>query len=549
LGDAYILQLVFSMNYPTITTDRLRMRYFFIVFFFAPFLGFSQESNQALFLELDEAIARKDEYESIRRQEIQDLNDKIGVISEENHLELFTEFQHLHEALYTLDFEEAMNSSLGMLEQAKFLEDPELIAQARIKISSTLLAAGIFSETKDTLRTIDSKQLDQKTQSEYFFIFSRLYIDMADYYQQAVYYDPFRELGISYLDSAVTVVDRNSSQYYSYKGLKNIRQGEFDEAVQNYDLLFDNYTLKGRQYAIDASTYSYALEQVGRTDEAMAWLIRAAIMDIKMANKENFALIKLADILYQQGDIKRSSKYLNVTLDDATMYGALQRKFQISQLRPIIETEKLNIAEKQKSLFQQYAIAVTILSIFVLMSLFVLFTQYKKLKAAKDQINERNIKLREVNLIKEEYIGFFFNTNSDYIDQMELFRQKIDNKITQNKIHEIRPILNSFNVKNDREKMYQTFDQAFLKIFPDFISKYNLLFDPEHQVQLEDPNTLNTELRIYALVRLGIHSTEKIAHILNYSVNTINTYKTRVKNKSKIPNEDFEKEIKKIQFT
>lgn len=525
------------------------MRYLFIVFFLLPFLGFSQESYEELLLELDDAIARKEEYESIRRQEIQDLKDKISAIPEVDHLELFTEFEHLHEAFFTLDFEEAMNSSLKMLEQAKWLEDPELIAQARIKISSTLLAAGIFSETKDTLRTIDSKGLDDQTQSEYFFIFSRLYIDMADYYQRAIYYDSFRDLGISYLDSAVAVVDNNSHKYYSYKGLKNIRLEEFEEAVENYDLLFDNYTLKGRQYAIDASTYSYALEQVGRIDEAMAWLIRAAIMDIKLANKENFALIKLADILYQQGDIKLSSKYLNVTLEDATKYGALQRKFQISQLRPIIETEKLNIAEKQKSIFQQYAIAVTVLSLVVLISLVVLFMQYKKLKAAKDQINERNIKLREVNLIKEEYIGFFFKTNSDYIDQMELFRQKIDNKITQNKVHEIRPILNSLNVKKDREKMYQTFDQAFLKIFPDFISKYNSLFDPEHQVQLEDSHTLNTELRIYALVRLGIHSTDKIAHILNYSVNTINTYKTRVKNKSKIPNEDFEKEIRKIQFT
>src|SRR5690606_33203578 len=100
-----------------------------------------------------------------------------------------------------------------------------------------------FSETKDTLRKIDSKRLDPKTQSEYYFIFSRLYIDMADYYQHAIFYNSFRELGVNYLDSAVSVVDKSTSKYYSYKGLKNIKLEEYEEAVQNYDLLFDNYNL------------------------------------------------------------------------------------------------------------------------------------------------------------------------------------------------------------------------------------------------------------------------------------------------------------------
>ena len=525
------------------------MKYLIVILTFLPLTGYAQkQTKEELFLELDAAISQKEEYEASRRKEIQDLKDKVAKIPVENHSEVFNYYLQLHEAYFTLDFDDAMDCALKMLEEANKLSNPQLVAKARIKISSTLLAAGIFSEAKDSLRAMHTNGLDKNIQSEYFFYFSRLYMDMSDYYLRPIYDQTFKSLSLNYLDSAITTVDKNSPKYYSYKGLRSIRAGEFEEAIDNYDLLFDNYEVKGRQYAVDASTYSYALERVQRMDESVEWLIRAAIMDIKLANKENFALIKLADILYHQGDIKLSSKYLNVTMDDATKYGALQRKFQISQLRPIIETEKLTISEKQKSIFQQYAIAVTLLSLVVLASLFTLFKQYKKLKAAKDQINESNIKLREVNLIKEEYIGFFFKTNSDYIDQMELFRQKIDNKITQNKVSEIRPILNSLNVKKDREKMYQTFDQTFLKIFPDFISKYNALFDPENQVQLDEANTLNTELRIYALVRLGIHSTDKIAHILNYSVNTINTYKTRVKNKSKVPNEDFEKEIRKIQF-
>src|SRR5690606_33039381 len=155
---------------------------------------------------------------------------------------------------------------------------PQLVAKARIKISSTLLAAGIFSEAKDSLRAMHTNGLDKNIQSEYFFYFSRLYMDMSDYYLRPIYDQTFKSLSLNYLDSAITTVDKNSPKYYSYKGLRSIRAGEFEEAIDNYDLLFDNYEVKGRQYAVDASTYSYALERVQRMDESVEWLIRAAIM-------------------------------------------------------------------------------------------------------------------------------------------------------------------------------------------------------------------------------------------------------------------------------
>ena len=88
--------------------------------------------------------------------------------------------------------------------------------------------------------------------------------------------------------------------------------------------------------------------------------------------------------------------------------------------------------------------------------------------------------------------------------------------------------------------------QFFLKLFPDFIERFNDLFAPEDKIQLKDQEFLNTDLRIFALIRMGIHENEKIARILEYSVNTINTYKTRIKNKSLVPNEVFEQRIMEI---
>ncbi|MBN2807702.1 MAG: hypothetical protein JXR22_13680, partial [Prolixibacteraceae bacterium] len=279
-----------------------------------------------------------------------------------------------------------------------------------------------------------------------------------------------------------------------------------------------------------------------------------AIEDIRLANKENVALINLANRLFQQGKIEQASAYLDVALEDASTFGALQRKFQISQIQPIVEAARLKINEEQKDRIKRYAIVVTLLSLLIVVILGLLFLNLQKVKAVQKEIRKTNLslqqvnqKLREVNLIKNEYIGHFFKTNSDLIDKLEDFRQRIENKVNSRKIDDLLHLISKQNIKEEREEMYRTFDTVFLTIFPDFVNKFNALFPADDRFEINSTGQLNTDLRIFALIRLGISDTEKIAHILNYSVHTINTYKTKIKNRSVVSNDDFEKEIMKIQ--
>lgn len=53
----------------------------------------------------------------------------------------------------------------------------------------------------------------------------------------------------------------------------------------------------------------------------------------------------------------------------------------------------------------------------------------------------------------------------------------------------------------------------------------------------------------FALIRMGISENDKIAKIRGFSVNTIYTYKTKIKNKALVPNEEFEQHIMEIRFT
>jgi len=525
-----------------------------ILFLFLASVSSAKEEQHQKFNELDQIILEKEKFEQVKADQIFQLKKNMEHSEMLTILEKYSIFNQLHEAYYTFNYDSAMGYSLKMLELAHTLNDPFFLSKAKLSLSTTLLASGIFNEAKDTLSTIDGGVFNDSMKVEFYYTFSRLYFDMVDYFQKSYFIDDYIENGLQFLDSAISSTDKGSLKYFSLTGLRQVRTHEYSDALLTYQLLFEKFKPSGRQLAIDASTYGFVLGQNGRLEESINWLIIAAIEDIKLANKENVALHNLANKLFQQGNVEKSSEYLNVALEDASVYGALQRKFQISQIQPIVEAAKLQIAEQQKIRIKRYASMVSLLSMLIVVILFVLFRQFQKVKVAKDKINQSNDalkstnqKLREVNLIKEEYIGQFFKTNSDLIDKLEGFRQTVENKLLTHKIEDLSFILKKQTIKEEREAMYRTFDSVFLHIFPDFVSRFNALFNVEDRIVLKSSEQMNADLRIFALIRLGISDTEKIAHFLDYSVHTINTYKTKIKNRSIVSNEEFEKEILTIQ--
>jgi hypothetical protein len=202
-------------------------------------------------------------------------------------------------------------------------------------------------------------------------------------------------------------------------------------------------------------------------------------------------------------------------------------------------TAKLSNIEEQRKLWLIYSTIITVLSILVIV--FSIST-YKQLK--KRKIAERA--LQEANKIKEEYIGYYFNINSEYLGKIEAFKKSIEMKLMTKKFDDIRLVVGGINPKKEREELYHSFDKVFLKLFPDFVTVFNSYFKEEDRIQLKEGQLLNTELRIFALIRMGIHDSEKIAKILDYSINTIYNYKARVKGKSILPNEEFERKVMEI---
>ena len=316
----------------------------------------------------------------------------------------------------------------------------------------------------------------------------------------------------------------------------------------------NNRSLSPHELALTASTLSDVYIQNGQGNKAIGLLVTAAISDIQSSTKETSATLNLSTLLFRQGDFRNASTYVEKAMDDAMFYGSRQRKVQLSSILPLIEAEKVNSVEREKRTLISYAVIVTLLLILLAILTVIIFRQVKKLKIAKQLITDAhqqqrviNSKLMEANKIKEEYIGYFFSDNSEFHARIEKFKNNVERKIADRKLDEIKFLVSNLNLKRERDELLTDFDKIFLKLFPNFIVEFNALFKEEDKIVLKDGELLNTDLRIFALIRMGIYETDKIARILEYSVNTINTYKTKIKNKSTVANEEFEHRIMEIR--
>ncbi|WP_147273590.1 DUF6377 domain-containing protein [Pedobacter chinensis] len=485
----------------------------------------------------------------------------------ENYDRLFNAYKsYIHDSAYV--YCKKLNES------ARLLNDQKKIHISKIKMGFVLISAGMFKEGLDTLKLVDVSKLEDRSKYEYLFLQARSHFDLADYDKISDYYGKYNLIGLNYCDSIIKWAKPHSYEYLSALGLKSIRQQEYLKASNVYEQIL-HLKQSYQDSAVNLSCLSFTYFELKKTQLGLENLIKAAIIDNTHSTKEGVALTNLANYLYQQGDIKTAFNYINYAIDDANFYGARHREAQISNIMPIIQSEKVNGIEKQKNLLTIYASTITLLVVIVFVFAFITLKQLKKLRIADRLIIEKNAdlnfandslkivnseldksnkslsrintKLDEANLIKDEYIGYFFNIHSSYIEKIDKLKRSIEKNIKSGDYNEISLILKKLNTDLERENLSHSFDKVFLNLFPNFVSDFNALFIEDYQIELPAEHLLNTELRIFALIRLGIDENETIAKILNYSVNTIYTYKTKVKNRSFVPNDEFEDKIMQIR--
>lgn len=464
------------------------------------------------------------------------------------------------------------DSALHMAEEreqiAIRLGNREYIDNARMNKADVLGMTGMYKAVMDLMRNIHIDRLPVDIHPYYYHIYRTVYGLMADYAVTAYEKKLYTELTDKYRDSLLLVNKDNllihtliqSDQY-------NVRN-EYDKAIR----LLTDYLALQKDYEHDVAICAYTLSESyrlkGDKEKEKEYLIVSAMADMKTAVREYISLRKLAVLLYQEGDIERAYSYVKICMEDAAACNARLRKLEILEIYPIINDAYQQKTEKQQEQMKWALVSISLLSLFLLLAIFYVYKQMKKVAAARREVIDANKRLKELNdelhlsnaqlkeanhsiaensYLKEEYIGRYMDQCSVYLEKMDNYRRSLGKIAATGNVEELyKNIKSSKFIEGELKEFYTNFDNTFLQLFPTFVEDFNALLADDEQISLKAGERMNTELRIFALIRLGITDSVKIAQFLRYSVTTIYNYRTKVRNKAAGDRDLLEQEVMTI---
>jgi hypothetical protein len=516
--------------------------------------AFSSAKTDSILNQLKIELTKSKIYDNQKELRIKNLKNELAAIPVANNNARYSVCEKLYEEYRVYQSDSAYVYTQKLIAISTATHSPQRLNESRIKLSFLLLSSGMFKETFECLDQINTKVLDNRAKLEYYSVKSRAYSDLADYNSDKNYAPFDQRQAIKFIDSAIVFTEPNSFEQLYYMGNKQVISGQLQQPSNYYLTLLNRYKLSEHDRAMVATGLSFFFTGPYQEDDRNYLLAEGAINDIRSSTKETLAIFKLGQQLYLQGNIRDAYAFIQQAMNDADFYGARLRKMNISAVLPIVATQKILITENEKNRFLKYFLSIAVVAALFSLGLFIVFIQLKRVKVKEHIIEEKNAQLERINdklvedaRIKEEYIGYFFNVISGYILKLEKLKRSIERKIVTKKYDDILISTNEIDLKKERETLFYTFDHVFLKIFPNFINNFNSLFNKEDQVWPKDHEVLNTDLRIFALMRLGINDIETIANILEYSVNTIYVYKMRIKAKAIVPSDQFDHIIMSIK--
>ena len=522
----------------------------------------------ALLRELDNTIARRQTYIEKKEKELSQLQTRLRQAHTEEQryrirLELYDGYR-LFNADSTLHIVRALH------ETATRTSKKEYILNARLSMAETLGVAGMFTEALDILKDLPPRALPECLLPYYYHVCRTIYGYMGDYAVTPSQKQLYNKLTDVYRDSILIVNDPESMVYQIVKADQYNVHGEWDKAIRMLEEYAKTHRLQIHDEAMLMFTLSESYKLKGDEENRKRCLLVSSINDLKSPIREYSALRELAVMLYRDGDIDRAYTCIKLCMEDASICNARLRIVEVLDLFPVINDTYQQEKEAQQKKLKVMLCIILALSLCLSAGIYYMYKQMKRLALARRQVVEANDKLKQVNSdlhqsntklqesnhslaeninLKEVYIGRYMDQCSTYIDKMDEYRKSLGKMAAAGKLDELFMKLKSTQYTDDQLKdFYENFDETFLQLFPNFVEEFNKLLIETEQIHLKNPERLNTELRIFALVRLGITDSIKIAQFLRYSVTTIYNYRTKARNKAKGNRDEFEKNVMKIGY-
>lgn len=502
---------------------------------------------------LDQTIGRHKEYVEIREGRIRSLKEELkksGLLP----AEVFSINMQLYKEYRPYRCDSAISYLNRNLDLAEEMNDSDKIIEVRLPLAYYLSSVGMYKESMDVLEAIHRGTLGPKFLVDYYNTTRHVYSELSFYSQDKRNAARYSVTSATYRDSLYNAILPEEGKYLRLKENCLLSMGRIDEALELNARRMNEIQEGTADYALATYFRSLYYARKGNAEQRKIYLAISAITDIQLAITDNASLWALADSLYANGDVNRAYHYIHYSLDNANLYNARLRSTQISGIQSIINKTYQAKSDQQKEKLVFYLVLISFLSALLIVAVFFINKQVKKVSVAKNNLQEANRLLQEINLelsesnhVKEEYISHSLTLCSTYINKLESFRKLVRRKIHLGQANDLYKLTQSEDwMEKELKEFYTNFDNTFLHLYPHFVREFNTLLLEEEKIVLKKGELLNTELRIFALIRLGIDDSSKIASFLGYSVNTIYNYRAKVKNKSKVSRDGFEDLVKRI---
>ena len=539
------------------------------------------EENRKLLHSLDSLLEQQDLFVRVKEERIKQLKMQYSRVKDVKELYAMNRMVYLEYRVYDADSAlHYINKNIQLAQQTnnRTWEVVSLLEQ-----SFVLTSSGLLTEALKAVSDIRPEELPQNLRSEYFGRLCTLYSRLRDYSSEnSQLSEHYNNLQKAFRDSVYLTATPDELRYWNCRAWLYMGTPEIEPVKQAFEENKQTLSNDSRKYSIATYNLSAIYRSENNESKYLENLILSAMADIRSVNGDIGSLQEIAEYLFKHGEIDRAYNYILYCSQKAMLFHNRVRIVKMSHLQNQIYKAYQEQSRTQQKRLQASLIAVSFLFLVLIGAFLFIRKQMRRLKEAnlkldstnqklsvnmdalstahqrleevnmqlKDlntQLQEVNDQLRESNYVKEEYIGYVFNICSTYISKLEEFRKNINRKLKVGQIEDVKAMTDSSaTASNELKEFYQNFDTIFLHLYPDFVGDFNALLLPEERIELKEGELLNTELRIHALIRLGITDSVKIADFLHCSAQTVYNNRLRTRNKSIIPKEDFINAVKKL---
>ena len=529
---------------------------------------------------LDSLIAQKSSLEAMKEQRIDRLRQQ-----RKRHMSAEQEFmlnELFHKEFSIYDADSAFRYINRNIVLADSMGWGERKISYKIKKSHVLAATGLLKEASDEVRGLGGQAMSKELSVEYYGQMVYLYSHFGQYMGEgASNRAKYHALETLYKDSVCAVISPEHPDYLWHQGNRLCGTGQTGELMKELKKEVDASGLDENRDAMNAYILARMYREKGDMENYQKYIIRSAQADVYICNRDIASLEEFSKVLFDMGDIDRAYTYANYCLQTGR---AFHNRIRVSGILNVLD--EIHKAYQERNRIQQARlckslVSVSILSVVLLAAFFYIRRQVKRLDRSKRELNaangqlgeqvarlseahrllkeandalqklneelhDANDQLRESNYVKEEYIGHVFALCSAYIGKLDDFRKLANRKLKANQADELRRLTETSVVKEEMKEFYHNFDVLFLHVYPNFVNDFNGLLRPEERVTLKEGELLNTDLRIYALVRLGINDSVKIAEFLHCSPQTVYNNRLKMRGRAIIPKEEFANRVKQL---